>query len=243
MEATAPTMTPAPVGVTPKPWGLPAIVGVLALPVLLWASSFFLGVPEEVTVGEIIVGIVSTIVFKDLLFIGLVAGVVIWRYRLSWRELGFRPFDRGLWWMPLVAVTACYIGLIVYSVVITALGAKAPEQEELDPFFESRAVLPLTAFALIVMAPLSEEILFRGFMFAGLIRRFSVPAAMVASGFTFGMFHVAGLDTLALLLPIGLIGTLFAWLYYRTGSLWVNIGAHALFNSVSFLARAAAGSV
>jgi membrane protease YdiL (CAAX protease family) len=85
------------------------------------------------------------------------------------------------------------------------------------------------------MAPLGEEIFFRGFIFAGLIR-FAGPAwAMLVSGFIFSIFHVTSPETAGLVVPFTAVGALFAWLYYRTGSLWPSIGAHLLFNLVSFV--------
>lgn len=222
-----------------KPWGIPAILLALALPGLFWISGFFVELSEEQSAAEIAIGLVSTIVFKDFLLIGLAGALAIWRYKLSWGALGFRPFDQRQWWLPLAAVGVTYVGLIAYGAVLSALGASDPDQEAVESFFDSRALLPLTFFTLVVMAPLSEETFFRGFIFGGLVRPFGAWPAIVASGLLFGAFHVSGLDTLALLPPIGLIGAAFAWIYFRTGSLWLSIAAHALFNGLSFAVMAA----
>jgi membrane protease YdiL (CAAX protease family) len=216
----------------------------LALPGALWGSSLGIaiaeGAPEELTEGEIVTGLVFTIIL-DLVFIALAAGLSLWRYRIRWRDLGLRPFDRSFWWLPVVVAAGAHVGIIVYSVVLIFLGAEAavPEQEDLDQLFESRAILPLTGVATVLMAPLAEEIFFRGFIFAGLLRPFGPAGAMVASGLLFGAFHITGPETVGLVLPFGVIGMLFAWLYYRTGSLWPSIAAHLLFNLVSFAILAA----
>jgi hypothetical protein len=83
--------------------------------------------------------------------------------------------------------------------------------------------------------PLAEEIFFRGFIFAGLIRYVGSFLAMAASGAIFALFHVTSGDTIGLILPFSLVGMMFAWLYYRTGSIWASIGAHMLFNAYSFV--------
>ena len=239
MEIPAPAAAPPGPGIAPKPWGIPAVLLALLLPVALWGSSLVVaivgGTPDELSAGEIVTGLVFTIVL-DFVLIGLAAGLSLWRYRLSWGDLGLRPFDRSFWWLPLAAAASAHIGIIVYSVVLTVLGAEAavPEQEDLDQLFESRAVLPLAGVATVLMAPLAEEIFFRGFIFPGLLRRFGVGGAMVASGLLFGAFHITGPETVGLVLPFGAIGMLFAWVYYRTGSLWPSIATHLLFNSVSF---------
>ncbi len=246
METWLPTGAPPAAGIPPRPWGLPAILLGLALPLLLWGVSLGItisqGPVEDLTDGEVAMGVVVTIVL-DLALIGLAAGLSIWRYQLSWEDLGLRPFDPHLWWLPVTAAAAALTALILYSTVLISLGAQeaAPQQKDLEPLFQSRAILPLTGVAVLLMAPLAEEIFFRGFMFAGLLRPFGLNVAMAASGLVFGVFHITGPDTLGVIVPFSLIGMLFAWLYYRTGSLWPNIVAHFLFNVVGFVAGAAGG--
>lgn len=238
---------PPTIGVPPKPWGPPAVAAGLALPLLLWGASLAAAIAqgdiEDATDGEIAAGLVLTIIL-DFVLIGIAAWLSIRRYRLGWGELGVRAFDRRLWWLPAVAAGGALVGIITYGAVLQLVGADAasPQQEDLEPIFQSRAILPLTGFAVLIMAPLAEETFFRGFVFAGLIRPLGVPGAMLASGVLFGLFHITGVDSIGLILPFSLIGALFAWLYYRSGSLWPNIGAHFLFNVVGFAAGAAAGS-
>lgn len=246
METSLPATQPPTIGVPPRPWGLPAVAAGLALPLLLWAASLAAAIAqgelEDATDGEIAFGLVLTIIL-DFALIGIAAWLSIRRYRLGWGALGLRPFDRGLWWLPVVAAAGALLGIITYGAVLQVIGADAasPRQEDLEPIFESRTILPLTGFAVLVMAPLAEEIFFRGFIFGGLIRPLGVTGAMVASGVLFGIFHITSVETLGVVLPFSLIGALFAWLYYRTGSLWPSMGAHFLFNVVGFAAGAAAG--
>lgn len=249
LETSAPVTATPPSKVGPKPWGLPAVLLGLGVPVLLWASSLaasgVMETPDDLSQGQVVASLIFTI-FLGFILIGLAAGFSLWRYRLGWEALGLRPFDRSFWWWPIVAAGAAHAAIIAYSVVLIVLGAEAaaPEQEDLDELFRSRAVLPLTGVATVLVAPVAEEIFFRGFVFAGLLRRLGVFGAMAASGFLFGAFHITSAETVGLVLPFGVIGMLFAWLYYRTGSLWTNIATHLLFNLVSFIALALlAGSV
>ena len=225
-------------GIALKPWGLPAVLLALALPVLLWGSSLVIaittGAEEDLTQGEVITSLVFTI-FLDVGLVGLAVGFSLWRYHLGWGALGLRRFDRSLWWLPLVAAAVAHVGVLAYALVLIVLGAEAPRQESLEELFKSRAVLPLAGVATLIAAPVAEEIFFRGFIFTGLLRPFGLVGAMAASGFLFALFHVTGADTVALVLPFGLIGMLFAWVYYRTGSLWPSIATHLLFNLVSFV--------
>jgi membrane protease YdiL (CAAX protease family) len=103
-----------------------------------------------------------------------------------------------------------------------------------EAMFEERLVLPLAGVATVLVAPLAEETFFRGFMFGGL-RRFGFFWAALVSGLLFSAVHLnpGGL------IPLALVGMLFAWAYTRTGSLWTPIYAHLTFNLVSFVALTA----
>ncbi|MGE0768645.1 MAG: lysostaphin resistance A-like protein [Hyphomicrobiaceae bacterium] len=93
---------------------------------------------------------------------------------------------------------------------------------------------PLAAFlAIAVGAPLWEEMLFRGFLFGPLIGPLGFwPAAVLVSG-TWTVLHI-GYST-AGLAEVFLIGLYFSWLLRRTGSLWVPIACHALYNGALFV--------
>jgi membrane protease YdiL (CAAX protease family) len=222
----------------------------LAVPFLLWVSSLAIvlanGAPDDLEDGEIIANLILQIVLLDGIFIGVPVAFALVRYRLGWGGLGLKLFDRDLWWLPIVAAAAAHVAIIIYSLLLIGVGGEGavPEQEGVDELFDNRAILPLAGLALLVFAPLAEELFFRGFLFAGLIRYLGVAMAMVVSGLLFSMFHVTSLDTLGLVLPFTVVGALFAWLYYRTGSLWTSMSAHFVFNLFSFvlLATGAASS-
>lgn len=232
----------ASLGISPKPWGIPAILLALALPLLLWGSSLAFSVTQggtdDLTRGEVAASLVLTIVL-DVMLISLAVGLSIWRYHLGRGELGLRSFDRDLWWLPLAAAATAHVGIIIYAVVISAAGGAAPKQETKE-LFDYRLLLPLAGIATVIVAPLAEEIFFRGFVFAGLLRPFGPVGAMLASGVVFGAFHITSADTVGLIVPFSAIGVLLAWVYHRTRSLWPSIGTHVLFNLVSFAALAAA---
>jgi membrane protease YdiL (CAAX protease family) len=223
--------------VTGKPWGIPAILVVLAIPVLLWGSGLIYtiveGQPDDLTNSEVIINLIFSILVLDGIFVVGPIAFCFWRYRRRWGELGLRPFDSSYWWVPPVAAATAYIGTIAYNAILFALGAR-PEQDTTQ-LFDNAAVLPLTFLAIVIVAPLAEEIFFRAFVFAGLIRPFGVAGALVASGLVFAMFHVQDGGSALLVPPLAAIGAGFAWIYYKTGSLWPSIATHFLFNLTSFL--------
>lgn len=238
-----PPLTPAPPplasprpSMAAAPWGLAAILAGLAVPLVLWGSSlaFTLAgeVPEDLSDADAIASIILSILILDGAFVAAPVAFAIWRYRAGWTSLGFRPLDGELIWLPFVAAVIAYFGTIVYGAILALLGA-TPEQD-VDQLFDSRVVLPLTALATIIVAPLAEELFFRGFVFGGLVRYVGANGAMAASGLLFALFHVSDAQSALLVPPFAAIGVLFAWLYYRTGSLWASVLCHFLFNLITF---------
>lgn len=93
----------------------------------------------------------------------------------------------------------------------------------------------MAAFALIgsLLAPVGEEMLFRGVVFHSLQEKWRLGSggAIVSSSLLFALVHFSPLA----LLPLFFIGVAFAAMYVRTGSLWVPIGMHVTNNAVNFV--------
>jgi membrane protease YdiL (CAAX protease family) len=89
----------------------------------------------------------------------------------------------------------------------------------------------LLAFStLVILAPIAEEILFRGYLFGKLKKNVPIWLAIITTSIVFGMFHGAwniGIDTFALSIVLCL-------LRQATGSLWPSILLHMLKNSIAF---------
>jgi membrane protease YdiL (CAAX protease family) len=85
------------------------------------------------------------------------------------------------------------------------------------------------AFIAVVLAPVGEEILFRGLLYGGLSRKMHALWAMVISSLVFAVSHQYAISGLVFVFLYGLV---FCWLYKRTGSLWPGILAHGLYNGL-----------
>ena len=130
-----------------------------------------------------------------------------------------------------VVLAASLTATIIYSVIVELLDVEilVPGDDIGGDIFFDGAALLLTFQALAFITPLSEEIFFRGFIFAGLKRRMGPWWAMVVSALVFSAFHLS----IGVLIPIFMTGFLLAWLYWRTGSLWAAVGAHAGQNALA----------
>jgi uncharacterized protein len=82
----------------------------------------------------------------------------------------------------------------------------------------------LDIVTIVVVAPVVEEILFRGILLHRWAARWGTTAAVIVSSALFAILHVE-------LVGHFLFGVTMAALYVRTGSLWVSIAAHAVNNA------------
>lgn len=138
---------------------------------------------------------------------------------------------RMLGWAAL-AFFASFAATLVYALVAESVTDAAVPTPIPASFLDE---LPLLTVLLVVLVgPAAEEIFFRGFCFAGLMGRWGCWGAAAASSALFGLAH---LDP-ALMGPAFVSGLVFAWAYWRTGSLWPVVLAHAARNAVALAAVA-----
>jgi membrane protease YdiL (CAAX protease family) len=92
----------------------------------------------------------------------------------------------------------------------------------------------LTLLAVAVIAPVSEEIIFRGFTFRWLQRRLPLWGAVLVSAAVFSAAH-AGWAEPSLFLPVFLGGVLLAYVYAKSRSVWPGVIIHMTINIVAVI--------
>jgi membrane protease YdiL (CAAX protease family) len=166
-------------------------------------------------------------------------GIALWftrrKYGASFASLGLRWPDRGSWWLPVLLFFAAYGVLLIYVVSLDGLGVDLEADVPSESYDSIGPVLALAGLSLIT-APFVEEVFFRGFTFGGLKRPLGVGVSVLISGLIFGAFHLANPDGFLVFVPISLIGMIFAWGFFYSGSLMAPMIAHFAFNLVSFVA-------
>ena len=190
---------------------------------------------EDAVATWVSVHLMAMAIFGTVWYLGLRHSrypmVLLRLSRVKWPRMGTLLLMFGVLGVSLIA-TSVYAGIVDY------LGLEklsAPEVES-DIFFDGPAVL-LTFQALALITPMSEELFFRGFVFRGMLPRLGPWGAIVGSALVFSAFHLS----LGVVIPIFITGFLFAWLYWRTGSLWAAIGAHAGQNALALGVQALSG--
>jgi membrane protease YdiL (CAAX protease family) len=144
--------------------------------------------------------------------------------------LGFRPVG----WRPIVAGT---ISTIVLSVAVSQIGLDPQGMKQAVETARDPGLLALSLLALAGLAPLVEELLFRGILYGWLAHRWGSVIAWIGSSLAFAAAHVE-LAHIILVLPLGLW---FGWLRRRTDSLWPSLVAHAANNGFAVAAAALLG--
>ena len=154
------------------------------------------------------------------------------KYRLGWRALGFRSFNvrRGLTLATIVVLGGLLIG-ILYDMLMTSLWEE-PTSSVILEFTNSGLGLATIAVLAVVVAPVAEEVFFRGFLFSGIGKRYGFGWGAIVSALLFSLAHIMQPGAF---LPIFLLGLLLAWLYMRTGSIWACIFTHFAYNSIALL--------
>lgn len=158
--------------------------------------------------------------------------------RQRWRDIGVsRPKWRDLGYM----LIGFGVYLVTYIVVAGLLHDQLDFEQRQELGFDTGVhglELGLVFVSLVILPPLVEEILFRGFLYTQLKRAFRVIWAALIISILFGAAHlqvgsgnpllwVAAVDTFILSLVL-------VYLREKTGTIWAGVGVHALKNLVAF---------
>jgi membrane protease YdiL (CAAX protease family)/uncharacterized RDD family membrane protein YckC len=146
-------------------------------------------------------------------------------------RLGLRGFQPSALGLALAAYGAYILFAAFYAPLVQ------PEQEDVtrDLGVDQGNLEAIAAGLLIIVAaPISEEIFFRGLMFTGLRRRLSLWPAAAITAILWAALHYTGPESIGVVPQLAVLGLLLAWLYEYTGSLWPPILMHAVNNGLAF---------
>ena len=159
---------------------------------------------------------------------------VVWRlavkkYGLGWDALGFRrPRTRRNAALVAATIVGSLILTGIYAAIVTQLDIEILIPKPLPENLLGGGTFDrlLTAVAIAGLVPFVEEIFFRGFLFQGLASRYGSIWGAVFSAAVFAVAHLS----IGTMIPIFLIGLLFAALYAKTRSVWMPMSAHVIQN-------------
>ncbi len=184
-------------------------------------------------VGEISTGLVVANALSFIVLASLIPAAVFWRTRL-------RDFFGLVWkkWTLVFAIAPVFVvGMLLLAAALMYLtgyadwvdarfGAKQQEVVRLLKDSWDPVLLVAVTLSAVVVAPIAEEIIFRGYIFRVTREYTGLWGGALFSGILFGVIHfnVLGLPILAL------FGVALALVYEKTKSIWAPIACHAAFN-------------
>jgi len=124
-------------------------------------------------------------------------------------------------------------GSVVLSEIDNLLRTVVPVSPSMAEFFENVSIEEAgvlgSLFLLVIVAPFTEEFLFRGLILRGLLHHHSAKWAIAISALLFGLFHGNPWQGI----PATIGGLLLGWLTLETGTLWPALLIHATNNGLS----------
>lgn len=187
--------------------------------------------PESLSAGTLLVAIAS-----QLMILGMVLATMLPRCGLD-EFLGLRW--RNWPWVLLIAPFAV-AGVWVLIGMLEAAGYSkwmaewfgGPElQESVTLLRESGdpLILGLMAVAAVLVAPICEECVFRGYVYPVMKRFGGAGVGALGSALLFAAAH----NHVQTLFPLFLLGLVLVWVYELTGSIWAPVAVHLLFNALT----------
>ncbi|MGH2830152.1 MAG: lysostaphin resistance A-like protein [Actinomycetota bacterium] len=125
------------------------------------------------------------------------------------------------------------VGSVVLWIVSALSTGEVESPDQLDYSSPGAGILALTAVGVVLVAPIAEELFFRGLVFGAFRSRLRFVPAAVVSGALFMLAHAPFWLILPSILTLGVV---LAWVYQRRGSIVPCIVGHALFNAIGFAA-------
>lgn len=176
----------------------------------------------------------SMVVWYAVLFFFLYVTLAILRGHPFWRILGWRKIQprRGeLPRNPLVYFLAgCGLSLFV---AVVSSQMKTPENVPMEELFKHRETALLFMALAVLVAPLVEETLFRGYLYPLFARSFGITPGIILTGVCFGGMHGAQLGwSWSLVSMLMLVGIVFTIVRARTGSVFASYLMHLGYNSL-----------
>jgi membrane protease YdiL (CAAX protease family) len=221
-------------------WGLPDafVVWIVGVVLSLLVAVPFLDPDGKIPVDDKVVATLVLIAAQALGNVGWALGVA------RMKGLGSLRADFGLYfrwvdvaWIPVGIVVFGLASALILPIADLA-GLDDSSQDVVKTFERSSGALEQVAFvvAVAVVTPIAEELVFRGILLRGLLRRTTPVWSVVISALTFALVHFLGDAGTGYYVPAFLaLGLVSGWAAVVTRRLGPSIALHGGFNLISAL--------
>lgn len=202
-------------------WGLPEVLyGVLAMIVisaLMMLTIYFFKIKSN-----------AILIIYEALYI-LPPIVVLLLKKAPLKALGIKRFAFAELMVGASFLFIAYIVIILHNLTLMAFNI-APQGETIAGLFGQDINIWVVGAAVVIIAPIAEEVFFRGFVYAGLVDRFGWKKAVLFSALLFGAAHTQ----LVAFIPTFLMGLVLAYTYHRSKSILPSMLLHFAVNGLGF---------
>jgi len=167
----------------------------------------------------------AALILVQLAFLLPLVLIFAWK-RIHWKYIGFGKFDWNTLGLGCGLLIASYVVILFHNLILMAFGIDT-QAEAIFKLFESLKSPVWFLLVGVVLAPIVEEIFFRGFVFQGFRQSYGWVNSMLLSS---AIFAAAHLDPVAFI-PTFILGCLLAYMYQRTNSVWPGVILHFLVNA------------
>lgn len=176
----------------------------------------------------------TNVLWYALLFLFLYVTLAVLRDVPFWRSLGWRKLNAnpargtGSGWM--YFFSGC--GLAIF-VALASYNMKNTEHLPIQEIFKNRSGAMLLMAMAVLVAPLVEETVFRGYLYPLFAKSLGVFPGILITGALFGLMHGSQLGwTWRLVLLLTLVGVIFTFARARTGTVLASFLLHLGYNSM-----------
>lgn len=174
-------------------------------------------------------------IVQELLFILPLYFFVIRKYGLKAGEMGFKKVE---WKEVAKCVFAGFAMIFAFNFLFILLSSRIsfvipgfePQQSHVPLFGDTNLDIALAVVVLVFIAPVVEELLFRGFLLQTFLARFKPWIASLLTAIFFALVHFE-LESAGMIIFLALI---LNWMFMRTRSIWPGIVFHMFNNAMAF---------
>lgn len=187
--------------------------------------------------------VVSVLVYAVAIALAVAVPWFALKQKLTWREVGLEqtlPRWRDIALAPLAFIVSMIATAVVMGIAASLLPGVDLETEQQVGFenLTERYEMLLAFFTLVVLAPVCEELLFRGYLYGRVRRYYNALWTIALTSVVFGLMHVYAGPGMPLQWNV-MIGTTVLAIFIGllreyTGSIWAGILLHMIKNAVAF---------
>lgn len=237
-EISGPQLVPPPVRVPPEnpPWSLWDVV---AIALVAFGSITVIG-----AIGMLVAKRVYHVPFADLarnpklavpveffayvVTLVFMAAIIRSRRLPFWKTVGWK-WTRGSWKYPMVGI------LLAFAVGLATSLLPIPKELPIEKYFADTLGTWMLAIFGVTVAPLMEELFFRGFLYPALARPLGIRWSVIITSASFALIHSSQLaEAWAPLLLLFMVGLILTTARVRTGSIIPGLLIHSAYNFTWF---------